>query len=482
MKNFLGKLISGPVVHGHRTISPWKLGIWFLAGVLVVGWAVFNKAQITTWLTPGESIKVNFASDYRLRPYFSQVKIAFVPIGMVTAVKEEADRSATVTIKLYGDNRDRLGSAPSAVIRPTTLLGGNYFLDLEPGGDRGRFNGDLIPRERAKMPVELDQIIQTFQPDALAGMRGTLTKFDQTLAGGGREALQRLATDAPGALRPTGQVLDALRGTDPNHDLTNVVNGFEAAARELTEPKGRLDAIATDLASFSATFGERSGDFSATLDALPSALDSANDGLNRLNRTLDILQDTADDVRPSARELDKTLARLDPVLARARPVVSDLRDVLDDARPLVERLVPVSQDLTDVLDDLRGPVLDRVNGPIMDLLLGSYQGSGPYAQTSSDKPIFQELGYAVANLDRATMVDKNGSGIAFQAVPQPEPQENVVQNDGRPRVESLEHSVVDPQRINPPIQSPGEPPHANPGHPRLPLLGGQAAPAGREGR
>jgi phospholipid/cholesterol/gamma-HCH transport system substrate-binding protein len=472
MKNFLMRIFGGPVVHGHRTLSAWKLGLGFLAGVLIIGWAVFNKAQITTWLTPGETIKVNFASDYRLRPYFSQVKIAYVPVGMVTGVSKADDGSAIVDVKLYGDSRDRLGSEPSAVIRPTTLLGGNYFLDLEPGGDRGRFNADLIPKERALLPVELDKVAKALQPDALAGMKGTVTKFDETLAGGGTAALQRLAADAPGALRPTGQVLDALRGTDPNHDLTNVVNGFEATARELAEPKGRLDSILVDLASTSAVFGNRSQEFSATIDELPDALHSANKGLKRLNTTLDVLKDTADDIRPSARELDKTLKRLDPVLRRARPVVRDLRDVLDDTRPLLEELVDNCDDLKHVVRDVR-PTLDRVNGPISDLILGTYHGSGPYAQTFTDKPVFQELGYAVADLDRATMQDKNGSGIAFQPMPIPEPAENLVQNNGQPRSETLERSVTDPLRINPPIQAPPKPEHASPGHPELlPMMGG----------
>lgn len=474
MKNFFMKIFGGPVVHGHRTLSAWKLGLGFLVGVLIIGWGVFNKAQVTTWLHPGETIKVNFASDYRLRPYFSQVKIAYVPVGMVTGVEQKDDGTAMVDVKLYGGSRDRLGSEPSATIRPTTILGGNYFLDLEPGGDRGRFNDEVIPLTRAHLPVELDKVAKALQPDALAGMKGTIVKFDETLAGGGTAALQRLAADAPSSLGPTGEVLDALRGTDPNHDLTNVVSGFEATARELAEPKGRLDSILSDLAATSAVFGNRSQDFSATLDELPDSLHTADRGLHRLNKTLDVLQDTASDIRPSARELDKTLKHLDPVIKRARPVVSDLRDVLDDARPLLENLVDNTSDLDDVLRDLKGPVLDRVNGRISDLILGSFHGSGPYAQTSTDKPVFEELGYAVADLDRATIQTKDGSGIAFQPMPQPEPGENVIQNNGQGRGETLERSVVDPLRINPPIQSPGTPPHASPGHPQLlPMMGGE---------
>ncbi|MDT7643854.1 MAG: hypothetical protein QOC75_854, partial [Pseudonocardiales bacterium] len=48
MKNFFLKIFGGPVVHGHRTLSAWKLGLGFLVGVLIIGWGVFNKAQVTT--------------------------------------------------------------------------------------------------------------------------------------------------------------------------------------------------------------------------------------------------------------------------------------------------------------------------------------------------------------------------------------------------------------------------------------------------
>jgi phospholipid/cholesterol/gamma-HCH transport system substrate-binding protein len=481
MKRFFLKIFGGPVVHGHQTLSAWKLGVGFLVGVLVVGWAVFNKAQLSTWLHPGDTIKVHFASDYRLRPYFSEAKIAFVPVGMVTGVEEMRDRTALVSVKLYDGAVDRLGSQPSAVIRPTTLLGGNYFLDLEPGGDPGRFTAPEIPPQRTRVPVEMDKVAAAFQPDALTGMRGTLTKFDDTLGGDTKGALQRLVSDAPGALRPTGEVLDALRGIHPNTDLTDVVTGFEATARQLAEPNGRLDAILTDLATLSTSFGDQSQAFSTALHEMPPALHSAERGLNRLDTTLDVLRETAPDIRPSARELSTTLEHVNPVLDRARPVVADLRDLLGDAQPLLRQLRPDTRDLTDVLDDLRGPVLDRVNGPISDLIHHPYHGAGPYAQTSTDKPIFEELGYAVADLDRATTMDRNGAGIAFEAQPVPEA-EGLVANSGQPRDEAMLRSLVAPFQIAPPVQAPVRPRHPQPNGPTLPMLFGDSPAPAQEDR
>jgi phospholipid/cholesterol/gamma-HCH transport system substrate-binding protein len=430
-------------------------------------------------LTPGSTIKVHFASDYRLRPYYSKAKIAFVPVGMVTGVHEQPDRTAVIDVKLFSDNRDKLGSEPSAVIRPTTLLGGNYFVDLVPGGAPGRFQGPEIPVQRTQLPVELDKFAQAFQPDALAGAVGFIDRFDATLQGGTNDAFHRLFHDAPASLKPTAAVLDALRGTHPETDLTDFVVAFEDWTRQGTKVPGQLDSTITNLQKFSTSLGTQTQAFSATIDALPDALRSARVGLVRLNTTLDVLEDSADDIRPEARELNEALKHINPVLRRARPVIHDLREVVEDAKPLVRKLVPDVRELDRVVNDFKGAPLNRFNGPISRLILNRYKGSGPYAQTSTDKKIYQELAYAVADLDRATMMDHNGSAISFNAGATFEP-DGLVQGDGQPRNETLQRTFADPNRIYPPIQAPGEPSDAQ-RKASIPFLGG-AASSGKEGR
>ncbi len=478
------KIFGGEVVHGHRTVSSVKIGVAVIIVSLVVGWASFNKIMVKQWFTPSETIKVNFASNNVIVPYYSKVKVNFVPVGLVTGLEKADDGSALVTLQVDRDIPGKLGTEPSATVRPTTLLGGNYFVDLKPGGAPGEFTG-TIPKERTTLPVELDKVLRSFQPDAQVGLRGFVKKFDETLAGGGTQALQRLVHDAPGSLKPTGEVLDALRGTRPQSDLTDFVRGFETTSRALTDKPGQLSAVARDLANTATSFGTESAAVSSAINQLPDALASADRGLIRLDVTLDILRDTAKDIRPSAKELGDTLDELEPTLDDARPTVKELRDLLDDARPAIADLVPVTDDLTDVLDNIGGEPTHRVNGPIKDLVMNPYQGTGPYAQTKSDKTVFQELGSMVANLDRATLMDRNGGGIAFQAnLLGIEGFENLLANNGQPRFETLQRTLLDPQRIKPPIELPkvAQPPH--PGNesgggkqnplqlPKLPSLGG----------
>jgi len=64
-------------------------------------------------------------------------------------------------------------------------------------------------------------------------------------------------------------------------------------------------------------------------------------------------------------------------------------------------------------------VLDRVNGPVMHLLLNTWHGSGPYAQSGggnqADHKFYEELAYMATNIDRASMTqDGHGSLLSFQ--------------------------------------------------------------------
>ncbi|AXB46197.1 MlaD family protein [Prauserella oleivorans] len=393
--------------------SPFRLGLVFIVVALVVGVGLFNKDPILTTLKPGTTFAIHFARDYHLRPYVTEVKVAGVPVGKVTAVEPGSDGSARVEVKVDGDIPGKLRSAPSAVIRPATLLGGKYYLDLVPGGQPGDFGG-TIPVARTEVPVELDKVTRALPPDTLESATSAVDSLDRTLDERGRAALDRLLADAPGTLDPAATVLDAARGTRPATDLTHVVGGLESTARTLTEQPGQLDAIVRDLDTLGTVLGRRSADLADALATLPRTLDSTNAGLRRLDGTLIRLRDTADPARPVAAELDTALAHADPVLAKARPLVTDLKNLLVDARPVVERLVPTARDATPVLDDVRGPVLDRLNGPVKATVLSPYHGTGPYSDTGGDRPLYQELAYMFANVDRASsMTDANGASIAF---------------------------------------------------------------------
>ncbi|MEU4377237.1 MlaD family protein [Pseudonocardia alni] len=396
-----------------RKNTSFRLGLLVVVVSLVAGVALFAKAQILTTLSPGDTITVNFAAQYQLRPFLTQAKVSGVPVGKVTSVDRTDEGTAEVGLKVDSGVLQKLGTAPTAAIRPTTLLGGNYYVDLIPGGEPGP-SDDEIPLERTKLPVELEKIAATLQPDARDGARAATRNLDATLENGGTDALRALVASAPGALEPAGGALTGLQGTRPDTDLPTIVTNLEKTGRVLTRNQGQLDSVVADLQTFSGVLARRSGDVSAALDTLPDSLRTANVGLDRLDGSLAKLRETAGPARPIVQQLDRTLAVTDPVLVEARPVVADLRSTLVDLRPTVDGLVPASQQLTEVSDDLRGPVLDRVNGPIMDTVLSPYRGTGVYEGNGADFPFYEAVGYVSSNLaNTAQYTDRNGATAAF---------------------------------------------------------------------
>lgn len=410
------KIVGRTMPRPLRSISPFGLGLAFVIVALVAGVLLFNKNAISTAFRSGERITINFAANRGLVPDLSQVKVSWVPVGVVSDVERRDDGSVLVSVKVDDGTRDKLGSEPSAVIRPTMLLGGNYFVDLVPGGDRGpgEFSGK-IPLGRTKQPVELDDVARALQPNVLEGLQGTVRQFDKTLAADGRAAIDELVRSAPSALRPADEVLTAAQGTHPRTDLTNLVSGLESTARVLTAQEGQMDAIVTGLKKTTGTLDARSGDLSTAISTMPSALASTETGLARLDKTLAKLRAIAKPARPIATELATTLRHLNPALVKSRPVVRNLTALMADARPMVKQLDPLVVTGTDVLGDVHGAPLKRLNGPVKKFVLSPFVGRGEFTTAHSKKPLYKEAAYMFAGLDRATMLtDRNGSAPNLQ--------------------------------------------------------------------
>ncbi len=397
-----------------RNMSELRLGLVFVTVALLAGLVLFQKQRVMVSMQPGEKIAADFSSQYRVELFKSPVKVAGVPVGAVTSIKRIGEGVTRMEFKVKRDSLDAMGTTPSAVIRPATLLGGNYYVEIVPGGVSGTFRG-TIPKDRTKLPVELDQIAAALNTPAREGVRSSIGDLGATLDDEGQEAIQNLTAHVPTTLRPATAALNATRGNNAGTDLPKFVQGFERASRVLSEQDGQLDESVRSLGIVSNTLGDRGKDFNKTLDKMPKTLDDTEKMLKKLRKTLDTLEDTSDDIRPTVKELDDLLDDLDPVLVDARPVIADLRVVARDARPVIKDLVPIIRNLRVMLDNLEGPTLHRINGPILTALNSGWTGSGMFEGTGSDHPLYKEIAYTTANVDQANMADVNGDMVSYLA-------------------------------------------------------------------
>ncbi|WP_020498650.1 MlaD family protein [Sciscionella marina] len=399
------------------TRSAVVYGLAFFAVLVVAAIVVFAKPTLLTWASSGETITAEFDRDVGLQQGNSEVKIAGTKVGTVSGVDTSTPSKIVVSMKVDNGTRAKLGSAPTAAVRPVTLLGGRYYVQLAPGGAHGTFTGDNIALGHTTTPVDLDQVLSALQPPSRQGLRQTVSTLDGSLRNGGSTALQSLTRDAPGSLGPAAGTLDAMRGQHPDTDLPQLVTNLDSVATTLTRRSGQLGSVLDKLQGTAAGLRSGSSALGQTVAQLPATLRSTRAGITDLGATLDKLAVTAPKAQPAATTLNTTLSHLDPVLVKTRPLVADLRPLLTEARPLVDQLVPTSQLATGVLDDVRGPVLDRVNGPVISKLNEQWRGTGPFAGDGANgHTTFQELGYLAARFDNLSKYhDRNGPFANLQA-------------------------------------------------------------------
>jgi phospholipid/cholesterol/gamma-HCH transport system substrate-binding protein len=377
------------------------------------------KPYLTTWFTPGKTITADFARNYQLVPNETKVESAGLAVGVVSGLDCQPDGPCHVSLKVDKDALNALGKAPSAAIVPNTVLGGSYSVELNRGGATGAFTGDSIPVARTSVPVELDRVLDALPQPTRKSLQGVVGNTDDTLAGGGKDALRNLVADAPGTLPAATDLLTGLQGTQPDTDLPSLVTNLESIASTLTEHDGQLSSIVADLHTTTGVLAAQSRPLADAVGQLPATLRATRTGVTDLHTTLDQLAATADSFRPAAQQLAPLLQHLNPVLQEANPLLTELRPVLADLQPTVEQLVPVAQQGTHILQDVSGPVLDRVNGPIVHTVNSTWQGSGPYKDSGggfqADHKFYEELGYLVTDFDRASETqDAQGSLLSFQ--------------------------------------------------------------------
>ncbi|HEY4007194.1 MAG TPA: mammalian cell entry protein [Pseudonocardia sp.] len=411
-------------------VSPRAWGALVLVLFLLVGWAAFQKERLATLFTFGdETIQAEFANRAKLigdeLTYDDTVKLNGVVIGKVTTIEETPRGTMLASLLVDPGTRAKLGSAPTAFIRPTLVTDGVEYLGLQTGGIPDHpFTDPVIPLERTSLPVSLDDVLTALSGDqARQGIRSLIGQTDATLRQGGNDALRGLATDGPATLRPAGVVLSAVRGTNPDSDLDKLVQGLESVSEALNEQNGQFESTVRSLNLTTSALGVGAPPLAAAINVGPQTLQVARAGLADLKPTLGKLQQTSQDFRPAARELDSFLQEFGPVLHRTRPVVADLRDVLRDARPLVRELVPTADIGNQTLEDIKGPVFDRINGPIRDRLYAPIKGRNEYKGGSVPFPTYKELGYLISgssnvwkHYDSNTAVARLEAGAGGQSV------------------------------------------------------------------
>lgn len=392
---------------------PTRIAFAILGALVVVALLLQFKQTLITRLTPGDTFSIQFSENYGLRADETPVKIAGSEIGRVQSVEPPSGGPVNVVVKVDSDTMNLMGSEPTATVRPTTLLGGKFYIDIRAAGTPGRFTAGTIPVERTNVPVELDKVLAAIPPKAQEGLQGMTKQLEATLKAGASTELKNLVKDAPATLRPAGVVLDGFRGVNKDGDLAILSTTGNTTAEVLSAKPGQLRSVIDSLAVSAKAFGDSGPALGRTFGDLPATLQATRQGAADLSTTLDKLVQTADDARPTAQQLDDTMKELDPALDKLNPMARELRPVLEDARPLLDQLVPTVERGYDVLNGVQGKPMDRVNGVISKTLNTEWKGEGPkWPNGGRDgAKFYQELGYFFTNFNGSVMKRTKSSHV-----------------------------------------------------------------------
>jgi phospholipid/cholesterol/gamma-HCH transport system substrate-binding protein len=323
------------------------------------------------WLSFGGSIPLK-PNGYRFKVAFPEatqlgveadVRIAGVSVGKVRAKSTDpAHPNRTVATIEMQSRYAPVARDTRAILRQKSLLG-ETFVELTPGHPKTAGTvpeGGFLADGQVADTVQLDEILDSLDPQTRASFRGWQQELSRAVAGRGRDLndalgnLPEFAQDGNdllalldaqsesvrGLVRGTGEVFGALSKDEGQlHNLiVNAGETFDATARQ-------QDALAESLRIFP-TFLDESR---LTFQRLESFSKDTDPLVQELRPAARDLTPTLRDLRAMAPDLRTTLTNLDPLISASKTGMPALRDTLSNAKPLVGQLQPFLEQLNPIL-------------------------------------------------------------------------------------------------------------------------------------
>ncbi|MBU6336739.1 MAG: MCE family protein [Acidobacteria bacterium] len=320
----------------------------------------------------------------------ADVRISGVRVGTVKKIEAipETGRS-NVTVQMEPEYSP-IPVNSRAMLRSKTLLGETY-LELTPGNPDGPFLPDdgTLPRGNIKPSVELDEIIQAFDPATRAAFQ--VWQQQQAIAGLGRG---RDINDAFAEFAPLEQEVTTLGETLNSNapQLSRLFSSTGTVFASLSARDSQLRSLIENSNAVFSTTADRNQQLAETFVALPAFQRESRATLARLVRFADDTNPVVTQLQPVALQLDPTMKQLN----RFAPQLDGLFTGLGPAINAADTGLPA----TDAFLAEAAPFLGAID-PLAANFNPLFQYLGPYKQ---------ELTAFVANVAAATNAQVNLQG------------------------------------------------------------------------
>lgn len=253
---------------------------------------------------------------------------------------------------------------------------GESMVVLTDGSGAAVPNHATLPGKAVVAPVDVDELISTFDPKTRAALAGALTKAGAATAGTG-ESFSDLM-DAVGRLGREGYTAtDALAAQSSD---------FKSMAAEVTDILNSLDTNRAALASLvdhssqltRATANQKEN-LALTVKRLPALLSSARTATSSLGGLATDLTPVASDLDAAAPQLNQALTQLPSVTHSLRTLLPSMNSSLGRAHETLDQVPALAANLSNVAPNL--DTLLRNLNPMLEYMqpysfdIGSFFGN-----------------------------------------------------------------------------------------------------------
>jgi phospholipid/cholesterol/gamma-HCH transport system substrate-binding protein len=334
---------------------------------------------IFLWLSFGGSLPFD-AQGYRFSAEFSQatelapnaaVTISGVSVGHVVSVNLDHRTGLERAVLEINHRYEPRPADTRAILREKTLLGETYVA-LSPGDPRGPMlrDGGVLPARQVQNTVQLDQILDAFDPKTRRAFQTWMQQGGVALTGRGEAFNQAFASLYPFATN-VGRVLAVLnrQGQATRTLLGDGAQVFSALARSPAQVQG---FVRGSNALFAAT-SARDRALAQTIRDFPGFLRQARTTVARVSTFAGSTQGLVNELRPAARQLSPALVSVQALAPKLRTLVQDVGPLTAASRPglpavrqFLTRSVPFLSALTPYLGNVV-PVVNYLNAYRRDL-------------------------------------------------------------------------------------------------------------------
>jgi len=296
--------------------------------VIAVGAILLVALVVVLTRGSGYTVTADFESASQLVKG-NAVKVSGLTVGSVGEIELTGDGKARIEISISEDGYHPLRRGTRAIIRQASLSGvANRYLDLQLGPADGApiDDGDALRTDSTDAAVDLDQLFNTFDPEARRGVRNSVAFLRDLQEGSERDANRALLYFNP-AMSSSSRLFAELNRNTP--DFKRFINETSRLVTDVSAQDDVLANLVTNLAATTSALTSNGESLADGFGLLPNVLRKANTTFVNLRSALDDLDPLVNDAKPVVRDkLIPLLDELRPFARDARPAIADLSDVV----------------------------------------------------------------------------------------------------------------------------------------------------------